>query len=37
MYITYRDAYVRTAEGWRIARRLVDVEFIEYKVVQSPD
>ena len=37
MYITYRDAYVRAAEGWRIARRLVDVQFIEYKIVSQPD
>lgn len=37
MYITYRDSYVRTADGWRIARRMVDVEFIEYKVVNRPD
>lgn len=37
MYITYRDSYVRTGEGWRIARRIVDVEFIEYKIVQQPD
>jgi uncharacterized protein (TIGR02246 family) len=37
MYITYRDKYVRAAEGWRIARRLVDVQFIEYKVVREPD
>ncbi len=37
MYITYRDNYVRTGEGWKIARRLVDVQFIEYKTVSSPD
>jgi uncharacterized protein (TIGR02246 family) len=37
MYITYRDRFVRRPEGWRIAHRLVDVEFIEYKVVQQPD
>ncbi len=37
MYITYRDSYVRTAEGWRIARRKVEVEFIEYKPVSSRD
>ena len=28
MYITYRDNYVRTGGGWKIARRLVDVHFI---------
>lgn len=37
MYITYRDRYARTAKGWRIAYRLVDVEFIEYKPVQISD
>jgi hypothetical protein len=37
MYITYRDNYARTGEGWKIARRLVDVQFIEYKTVRSPD
>jgi len=37
MYITYRDNCVRTGEGWKIARRLVDVQFIEYKTVNSPD
>ena len=37
MYITYRDSYVRTGQGWRIAHRLVDVQFIEYKTVSSPD
>lgn len=37
MYITYRDNYVRTDEGWRMARRLVDVQFIEYKTVREPD
>lgn len=37
MYITYRDKYVRTAEGWKIARRLVDVQFIEYGTVNAPD
>jgi hypothetical protein len=33
MYITYRDEYQRTADGWRIAKRKVDVEFIEYTTV----
>jgi SnoaL-like domain len=37
MYITYRDSYARTAQGWRIAKRLVDVQFIEYKPVQVSD
>lgn len=37
MYITYRDTYVRTEAGWKIARRLVDVQFIEYKSVREPD
>lgn len=37
MYITYRDNYVRTGQGWKIARRLVDVQFIEYKTVRGPD
>ncbi len=37
MYITYRDTYRRTGQGWRIAKRLVDVQFIEYKVVNGPD
>jgi hypothetical protein len=37
MYITYRDNYARTGEGWKIARRLVDVQFIEYKTVSSPE
>ncbi len=37
MYITYRDQYERTGGGWKIARRLVDVRFIEYKTVSAPD
>jgi hypothetical protein len=37
MYITYRDNYVRSAQGWKIARRFVDVQFIEYKTVNGPD
>lgn len=37
MYITYRDTYRRTGQGWRIATRLVDVQFIEYKTVSGPD
>lgn len=37
MYITYRDTYVRTDKGWKIARRHVDVQFIEYKSVREPD
>lgn len=37
MYITYRDNYVRTQAGWKIARRLVDVQFVEYKPVREPD
>ncbi len=34
MYITYRDDYVRTPAGWRIKRREVNVEFVEFKTVQ---
>ena len=37
MSITYRDNYVRTGDGWKISRRLVDVQFIEYKSVSAPD
>ena len=34
MYITYLDDYVRTNDGWRIKRREVNVEFVEFKTVQ---
>jgi uncharacterized protein (TIGR02246 family) len=33
MYITYRDSYRRTSQGWRIARRIVDIEFTENRTV----
>jgi hypothetical protein len=33
MYITYRDSYRRTPDGWRIARRIVDIEMTENRSV----
>jgi hypothetical protein len=33
MYITYKDDYARTGAGWRIKRREVVLEFVEYKEV----
>lgn len=36
MYITYRDRYRRTADGWRFAKRTVDLQMTETKTVIIP-
>jgi hypothetical protein len=36
MYITYRDRYRRSADGWRIATRTVNIEMTETRAVTVP-
>jgi hypothetical protein len=36
MHITYRDRYRRTADGWRIAKRTVDLLMTETRPVSVP-